>query len=471
MSSGTTFDPSREWLGIDAVDLADPRRVLGLTAAELDREAIIRAADDRLAMLRDIDPGPFTLARAALMNRVTESRDGLLASLPARAGSGFAPPPPPGALPRPAGSSAAPGRCPPAPPSAVPAAPSAGLSLPLPTSATVPTGQSAETSAARAARRRAPPTGDRGASRRTVSWLLPLLALATLAALGVAFRDQLLSRDDRRTARVPDAGVNREASLQRMGGPDTTSPASLSIPKQPSAPQPVAVAPGTGPREQPAPRVSPAEPDPAPPVATPGPQSPPPGPAVTTATNPPRPVAVDAGRIDDLLAAARTALAAGHFDRADEAVRRARDAAPDGSGADRVAGWEQLASHARRFASFRGQALKAGAGRDFEVGQDVISVIEVNDRTFIFRHAGHTQRIPVDEVPEAIAMTMTRKWFAGGGQAANHLFVGARYLTRPEPDPAAARKAWLAARAAGEDVSLLMPLLDDPLLRAGSSRR
>jgi hypothetical protein len=74
-------------------------------------------------------------------------------------------------------------------------------------------------------------------------------------------------------------------------------------------------------------------------------------------------------------------------------------------------------------------------------------------------------------VPEAIAMTMTRKWFAGGGQAANHLFVGARYLTRPEPDPAAARKAWLAARAAGEDVSLLMPLLDDPLLRAGASRR
>jgi hypothetical protein len=66
---------------------------------------------------------------------------------------------------------------------------------------------------------------------------------------------------------------------------------------------------------------------------------------------------------------------------------------------------------------------------------------------------------------------MTKQWFAGGGHAANHLFIGARYLTRPEPDPAAARNAWQSAQRGGEDVSLVMTLLEDPLLRGPSQRR
>jgi hypothetical protein len=43
MSGGIGFDPSREWLGIDAVDLADPFRVLGL-AANVSDPAVVTAA-------------------------------------------------------------------------------------------------------------------------------------------------------------------------------------------------------------------------------------------------------------------------------------------------------------------------------------------------------------------------------------------------------------------------------------------
>lgn len=189
-------------------------------------------------------------------------------------------------------------------------------------------------------------------------------------------------------------------------------------------------------------------------------------------TPPPvRPAPRDAAQLDDLLAGARRALAAEDFAQADEWLGRARNAVGDGPGGDRVAGWEQLAAHARQFAAFRIQALKAGAGRDFQVGDKLISVVEVTDRLFIYRHEGQNIRLPIDKVPEAIAMTMTKKWLAGGGHAANYLFIGARYLTRSEPDPAAARTAWQAAERGGEDVSLLIPLLDDPLLRGPPPRR
>lgn len=489
MSSGNSFDPSREWLGIDAVDLADPRLVLGLPPGPITREAIIAAADVRLSKLRGLEAGPFTVARTALIRRVEESRDGLLASLPtARTASGFAPPPPPGAVPTPARRP--PGPQPnrearhlrPSPPSPAPACP-------------------AEVTRRTPARERGPgPTGRISPARRR-SWSLPLLTVSIAAAAALAVYNGLVPSADRLLALarekapgfvdlalptdVPPATTTRPPGPRgRPVSPSATGGAEQSPTRPQMIDEPAsnavristpAGAVETAPRETSSPR---PEPTPQSQRAPQPPEHQPPLPAVVPQPvaqqpreQPPRPVARESARIDDLLAGARAALAAGKFDKADDWLARARDAVGDGPGADRVAGWEQLAAHARKFATFRGQALKAGAGREFDVGRDQISVIEVTDRMFIFRHEGQNKRLPLDAVPEAIAMTMTKKWLAGGGHAANHLFIGARYLTRPEPDAAAARKSWLAAQQGGEDVSLLVPLLDDPLFRGPPARR
>lgn len=79
------FDPCRQWLGIDAVELGDPRRVLGLLPSEADPLVVLRAADARLTLLRGIAPGPFDMARNALIRRVEESREAVLAQIAAAA--------------------------------------------------------------------------------------------------------------------------------------------------------------------------------------------------------------------------------------------------------------------------------------------------------------------------------------------------------------------------------------------------
>lgn len=93
------FDPCRQWLGIDAVELGDPRRVLGLLPSEADPLVVLRAADARLTLLRGIAPGPFDMARNALIKRVEESREAVLAQIaaaPAPVGATFKMPPLPG---------------------------------------------------------------------------------------------------------------------------------------------------------------------------------------------------------------------------------------------------------------------------------------------------------------------------------------------------------------------------------------
>ncbi|NBW97745.1 MAG: hypothetical protein EBR28_13720, partial [Planctomycetia bacterium] len=75
------FDPCKQWLGIDAVELVDPRRVLGLAPGETSPQAVQRAAEARLTVLRGVPAGPFDRARAALMERVAEARDAVLAQL------------------------------------------------------------------------------------------------------------------------------------------------------------------------------------------------------------------------------------------------------------------------------------------------------------------------------------------------------------------------------------------------------
>ncbi|NDC62974.1 MAG: hypothetical protein EBZ59_03085, partial [Planctomycetia bacterium] len=82
--SDAVFDPCRQWLGIDAVELAEPRRVLGLAPTESDPLAVIRAADARLSRLRSVAAGPFEMARTSLIRRVEEAREAVLVELASR---------------------------------------------------------------------------------------------------------------------------------------------------------------------------------------------------------------------------------------------------------------------------------------------------------------------------------------------------------------------------------------------------
>ena len=85
MRPSTPFDPCKQWLGIDAVDLVNPHRVLGIGPGETDPLAVLRAAEARLAMLRSVEPGPFAVARQALVKRVEEAREAVLRQISAGA--------------------------------------------------------------------------------------------------------------------------------------------------------------------------------------------------------------------------------------------------------------------------------------------------------------------------------------------------------------------------------------------------
>lgn len=96
--SQPSFDPCKQWLGIDAVDLGDPRRVLGLAPHEIKSQAIIRAATEKLSILQGVSPGAFAMAHAALLRRVAEARDALLAEAEAATAPRFSMPPPPSSM-------------------------------------------------------------------------------------------------------------------------------------------------------------------------------------------------------------------------------------------------------------------------------------------------------------------------------------------------------------------------------------
>ena len=81
MPNEAPFDPCKQWLGIDAVDLGNARLVLGVTQQEADPIAVLRSAEARLNLLRAISPGPFEMARAGLIKRVEEAREKLLAEI------------------------------------------------------------------------------------------------------------------------------------------------------------------------------------------------------------------------------------------------------------------------------------------------------------------------------------------------------------------------------------------------------
>ncbi|NBW96198.1 MAG: hypothetical protein EBR28_05610, partial [Planctomycetia bacterium] len=102
------------------------------------------------------------------------------------------------------------------------------------------------------------------------------------------------------------------------------------------------------------------------------------------------------------------------------------------------------------------------AGDDIDVDGKKIAVVEIDSTKFIYRFAGRNRTTPRNRIPGGIVLAIVMNWF--DEQPANDLYVGAYHATKSEPDLERAREAWERAAARGADASILLPLLDDPIL-------
>ena len=277
--------------------------------------------------------------------------------------------------------------------------------------------------------------------------LLALTAALTAAAGALyvfKFRPELL-------------GVKKAAVVARVDPAEEPEPAPEPAPR----PKPMAK-----------PRTKPARERPAAPAAEPRPEpAPPPAPAADAS---PRPVpapepAEDTVRLESLLAEVRQALGGSGFAAARTAVDEAASVATSTPSRERVARWAELVAFAKGFAEYREQALAAvKSGDEYDIEGKKIGVVEIDAEKFVYRRAGKNRTTPRNRIPGGILMAIVTEWF--DDNPANDLYIGAYHATKAEPDLDKAREAWQGAQGRGADASLLLPLLDDPILtKAGDA--
>jgi len=435
-----SFDPAREWLGVDAIDLADPHRVLGISRSESDPAVITAAAERQLAVLRSVEPGPFARAHAALLARVEEARDAVLAAAtahPGRAAELPLNPAPP--------LSPAPPLPPVAPALQPPSAADGGLEVPRPPEALeehVPSPFPAAT-AGRSRRRRRPGSADSDTAFGFAVGVLSTLAVAV--AVVAFFVSQRKEPDVARRVSPATGGSqppSRPSPVRRPRAPDTGKP------ERQRSPRPN--------REQDQRRSQPDE-----------------SPAATAAVTPPSPPPEppssrpSAEAFDSALGDAYRALQRQEFDTADRAIASAgKHVGDDVEAVTRVERWRLLATYARKFIGYREQAFQsARAGREYQLGDTRFSVIEITPEKFIYKLRGKTERVARDQVDPRIELAIVEAWF--DGRAANHLFLGANAICLDPPNLGRARDEW---QRAGKEGQPLLALLDDPVIRRAGGR-
>ena len=472
MPNEVPFDPCRQWLGIDAVDLGNARLVLGVSPQEADPLVVLRAAEARLNLLRAISPGPFAMARAGLIKRVEEAREKLLAEIAA------SPPQPQTgaavafAMPAPPSQRAAPAAAVPAmQQGVVPGAPPIVSAAVPPVPPTVPGGAfhsgggGVETIAIRTTvyRKKTPVAGI----------ALTVLALSALAGWLVYYTAYGKLKDgklktaksgERHTAHVelaadpvrPPQKTSRRAVKDDDGPADPSSDRAVSTSKPPS---------------QRTERTRPSRPEPEP-EEEPMPAEEKPAEIKRVNEKPEEDKPADAppaeamakadSRLDATLAEALESLRREEDDTVTRLLAVASKQADGDDAKERVTGWKLLATYYKGFLDYREKALAAvKPGDEYDVKNQKVGVVEVDDEKFIYRTAGGNKTVARDKIPAGIVLAIVMQWF--DENPANDLYLGAYHLAKPEPDPERAREHWQQALAAGADASGLLPLLDDPV--------
>ena len=495
MPNEAPFDPCRQWLGIDAVDLGNARLVLGISPHEADPMAVLRAADARLTLLRTISPGPFEMARAGIIKRVEEAREKLLAEIAAgpprpRAdvGAAFAMPAPPSQR------GGGPPTMPPPGPSIPPAVPTAVPPVPAVPPA-VPGGAfqgdgGVETIAIRTTvyRKKTPVAGI----------ALTVLTLSAVAGGLVYYtyygKQKAKKLGDRQTARAEQA--NAQAAAEPAKGRRSESVSARRAEKAPADPTSDRAVSTSKPPSKATERVRPSR-------RWPEPQEEPAAEEVLDAVTPPPPpmrkpemstpvgekpaeekpaeekpvaekpaeekpaegMAEADGQLDATLAEVLEALRRQEYDTVKRLLAVASKEANGREAGQRVASWQQLTTYYKGFLGYREKAMAAvKPGDEYDVKNQKVGVVEVDDDTFIYRVAGGNKTVPRDKIPAGIVLAIVMQWF--DDNPANDLYLGAYHLAKPEPDVQRAREHWEKALAAGADASSLIPLLDDPVFKA-----
>ena len=442
MQNDAPFDPCRQWLGIDAVDLVTPHRVLGISPLETDPLVIVRAADQKLGVLRSIDPGPLGRARDALVTRVEQARDAMLAAT-SSGGRGHA-----AAFPSESQSAG------PAFPEGL-GEPSPAVGFPAPEfPAPVPASQ---------------PTRIVRPSRQ--SSVMPLAVTAVLLVVAGWLGYQVLQQQKQ-------VKPDRPVALSRPKPTDrpTTVPQPQPEPEPEPEPEPQPE-PTPEPKPEPEPEPEPEpkpEPEPEPePEPTPEPEPQPKPEPVSEPESTPEPeefTARDRKTLERHLKDLYAALREGDFPKADTFLKEARTvAAKDESSAERVDRWNRLAMYAKKFPDLRDQALPASGDNEIELdGGRLIGIVEINADRVIYRERGRTERVPRDRLPDDILLAIMQNWFNAAAQPGNHIYLGVFHLLRKEPDLASARGEWqLAAFGGQREGTALQPLLSDPIIKDG----
>jgi len=476
--SDAQFDPCKQWLGIDAVDLSDPRRVLGLLPSESDPLTVLRAAAARLALLQGIAPGPFDIARNALLKRVEEARETVLAQI--------------ATLPR----------------AAMAVGPA--LTMPRPPSVPVLDPNKSPWDEPPAQDGWSPVTASRVRKQSAPAFSVGMLLLvlcggAAILACVYAMQQVVPARPTKtpsgevvraNTPNAPqppqDSQPTRSPRSKKRAPPNedlppdprsdkavSTSGAPIKPPVARVKPEPVAE-PEPEPKPEPEPEPEP-EPKPEPVVEKPAeevapftlkpafPQTPPmpvgPNPAGKPAkVVPPQQAQQAIDPLVEKLTDVLTSLQNQEFAAAAATLDQA--AALPGVDGSRIDRWEKLVYYAKEFAVYREQALAAvTADNNYEVNRIQIGVVEIDSEKFIYRAKGKNMTVARDKIPSAILITIVEDWF--DEKPANNLFLGAYHATKPEIDIQKAREKWQRAQAggAGDDAAMLLEILDDPVVQ------
>lgn len=455
------FDPCREWLGIDATDLKDPHRVLGISPTLTDGDEIARLAAERLASLSLIAPGPFGKAHSALLNRVAEARDTLLATAnwstseeSAPAATSFDAEPPP-LLPAPSSGLPSSQFAPQFPPDPDPVANRERELEPAPpmVDAAVPWTPS-------------PARPIQNASGGTGLGLFAIFLAVSIAAGYYAYKRFGVAHDawDVAIRSVIDP-LPEPLAPAHVVSPSTTegSQQGPDLPAMVPDPAPAGQDRANQPSSSAEPRASMPEPHPAPSTPQPDPES-------------ERRIAEQRARaaefVNASLSDAFQALQREEFDAADRAIDAAsREVGDDVEDATRVERWRLAAAYARAYVGFRDKAFQsAGSGREYEIDGKRIVVIEVTPSDFVYRLAGRNVSVSRKTMSPVLEIGVVENWFGGDGRAANYLFLGTRWLCKEPPNHTRARAAWQKAGDGGENVAPLMALLDDPITQHPDAR-
>jgi hypothetical protein len=486
------------WLGISALELSDPRRVLGLPAGPVDPVTVMARAEQRLAHLRSVQAGAYEQARIALLAHVEQARDAVLAQASARQPAiqsqpRFAMPPPPPGVARAAGVPGTPAAAPPPYGQALPAS-GHGYASP---DAAAPQPE--------LVLRDRPPRRRRESSGMEGLLFVILVALAGVAGVGAMLYLQRGGDGGRKEVAMGERpGADEEPQARRPAdtaaaparpgrGDDTAGDTG-----PPPGPGPLDSLPDTGMRKPDRlPDPPPAGRGPPPreprgdravqPVPMPQPADPPrerEPQAMPTAAAPEAAVMTEDGKgkekneagpvVDAAVEKVFEALLATDFDAAEGALRPALEARKDRGQAERVDGWQLLIEYAKGFEDYRRQAVAAvKAGNEYSIpkskgdGEMMVGIVDVADGKILFRVEGQTLERPLEKIPSNLLSAIVEDWF--DDNPANSLYLGAYHLTRPEPDLRAAERLWSSAALRGADAAPLLPLLEESVIRRAAA--